>query len=103
MTGIRNRALIAVLYRTGLRITEALSLYPKDISMKTGVVRVLHGKGDKARTVGIDKGAIECIERWLDVRQKIEGYLLAPLFCTCLRSERNEQERLVPRRSSVRA
>ena len=29
--GLRNRALIALLYRTGLRINEALSLYPKDL------------------------------------------------------------------------
>ena len=31
MTAVRNRALIAVLYRSGLRISEALALYPKDI------------------------------------------------------------------------
>ncbi len=30
-TGVRNRALLVVLYRAGLRINEALSLYPKDV------------------------------------------------------------------------
>jgi site-specific recombinase XerD len=30
-TGIRNRALLAVLFRSGLRISEALALYPKDL------------------------------------------------------------------------
>jgi integrase/recombinase XerD len=56
-TGIRNRALIAMLYRGQLRIGEALALKPKDLDRKAGTVRVLHGKGDKSRTVGLDDGA----------------------------------------------
>ncbi len=67
-TGLRNRALIAMLYRSGLRITEALSLRPKDVDLRAGAVRVLRGKGGRARTVGIDPGACEIIARWLDVR-----------------------------------
>jgi site-specific recombinase XerD len=51
-TGKRNRALLAVLYRSGLRISEALSLKPSDIDGLT--IRVLHGKGDEARTTSID-------------------------------------------------
>lgn len=53
-TGIRNRALIAVLYRGGLRISEALALYPKDLDQGAGTVTVLHGKGDQRRTAGMD-------------------------------------------------
>jgi site-specific recombinase XerD len=48
-TGLRNRALLAVLYRTGLRISEALDLYSKDVDLERGAICVLHGKGDKAR------------------------------------------------------
>ena len=44
-TGIRNRALIAILYRGGLRINEALDLFPKDIDLEAGPIRVLNGKG----------------------------------------------------------
>ena len=44
-TGIRNRALLTVLYRGGLRISEALALEPKDLDSKEGTIRVLHGKG----------------------------------------------------------
>ena len=40
-TGVRNAALITLLYRGGLRITEALSLKPKDINLQEGSVRVL--------------------------------------------------------------
>ena len=48
-TGLRNRALIALLYRAGLRINEALSLYPKDLELAGGSVRVLNGKGGRSR------------------------------------------------------
>ena len=51
-----NRALITVMYRTGLRIGEALALKPSDVDLDNGTLRVLHGKGDKARTVGLDAG-----------------------------------------------
>ncbi|MFO0840694.1 MAG: tyrosine-type recombinase/integrase [Phycisphaerae bacterium] len=43
-TGLRHHALIALLYRTGLRIREALDLFPKDIDLDAGVIRVLRGK-----------------------------------------------------------
>src|ERR1019366_2407325 len=56
-TGIRNRALIAVMYRAGLRVSEALALRPAEVNTTDGTLRVLHGKGDKARTVGLDAGA----------------------------------------------
>ena len=81
-TGIRNRALIAVLYRAGLRIAEALALRPKDLDREKCAVRVLHGKGDEARTVGMDPAAFAFVDRWLDVRaaRGINGR--SALFCT---------------------
>jgi site-specific recombinase XerD len=82
MTALRNRALIAVLYRSGLRISEALALYPKDIDFATGAIRVLHGKGDKSRTVGIDAGAIEYVQQWLIVRQRWGTNGCHPIFCS---------------------
>jgi integrase len=47
-TGIRNRALIAVLWRWGLRISEALALELRDLDLQAGTLRVRHGKGDKS-------------------------------------------------------
>ncbi len=81
-TGIRNRALIVMLYRGGLRISEALDLRLKDIDRQAGTVRILHGKGDRARTVGLDPEAFAVVERWIDARssRRINGR--APLFCT---------------------
>lgn len=81
-TGIRNRALITVLYRGGLRLSEALDLLPKDLDRASGMVRILHGKGDKARTIGLDDGAFAVVERWLDVREKLGIGARRPVFCT---------------------
>src|SRR6266581_1777997 len=41
-TGIRNRALITVMYRGGLRLDEALELRPADVNPANGAVRILH-------------------------------------------------------------
>src|ERR1035441_5598202 len=80
-TGIRNRALIAVMYRAGLRVSEALALRPADVNTTDGTLRVLHGKGDKARTVGLDAGALDAVARWMDKRRE-SGFRNGPLFCT---------------------
>ena len=81
-TGIRNRALIALLWRTGLRVSEALALYPKDLDLEAGTCRVLHGKNDRTRTVGIDPEACAHVARWLDRRAAIGFNGRAPIFCT---------------------
>ena len=81
-TGVRNRALLVVLYRGGLRVGEALALYPKDVDPRRGTIRVLHGKGDQARTVGLDPEALAVIERWADVRKSLGISSRRRLFCT---------------------
>ena len=81
-TGVRNRALLVVLYRAGLRVSEALALAPKDVDRAAGTVTVLRGKGDKRRTVGLDLGAFAVLERWLDRRAKLGVNGRAPIFCT---------------------
>jgi site-specific recombinase XerD len=81
-TGIRNRALIVVLYRAGLRVSEALTLLPKDLDATASTIRVLHGKGDHDRVVGLDAGAWAILQLWLDRRAAagINGH--ARVFCT---------------------
>jgi integrase/recombinase XerD len=80
-TGIRNRALITVMYRAGLRVDETLALRAADLNPALGTIRVLHGKGDKARTVSIDAGAMALVQRWADKRAEL-GFRHGPLFCT---------------------
>jgi integrase/recombinase XerC len=81
-TGVRNRALIAILYRSGLRIGEALALRPGDIDAAAATINVLHGKGNRSRIVGLDAGAFELLQRWLDVRARLGIGRAQPLFCT---------------------
>jgi site-specific recombinase XerD len=81
-TGLRNAALIVVLWRGGLRVSEALNLYPKDLDVERGTLRVLHGKGDRSRLVGIDPEAVAVLQRWIDKRTAIGLNGRHPLFCT---------------------
>lgn len=45
-------------------------------------MRVLHGKGDQARTVALDPGALALVERWLTERKKLGVTSRRQLFCT---------------------
>jgi site-specific recombinase XerD len=79
---VRTRALLGLLYRGGLRISEALSLCPKDLDLLNGTARVLFGKGGRARTVGVDEGALVLLREWLVARAALGLDARAPLFCT---------------------
>lgn len=81
-TGTRYRALITVMYRAGLRCSEALSLQPKDVDLCAGSITVPHGKGDRRRAVGIDPGAGWIVEAWIEYRRRLDLPPDAPLFCT---------------------
>ena len=81
-TGIRNAALFTVMYRAGLRISEALDLRPKDVDLTAGTITVLHGKGDKRRVVGLDDGALAILARWMDRREHLGMNGRQVVFCT---------------------
>lgn len=81
-TQIRNKALIYVGYRCGLRISEALALLPKDVDLKTGVINVLRGKGTKQRMVGIPEDACKAIDRWIQKREQLGCDGTQSLFCS---------------------
>lgn len=80
--GLRDRALVAVMYRAGLRVSEALALLPKDIDEKRRAVRVLRGKGGRSRTVGLDAGALAIVQVWMEARREHGIVDSAPLICT---------------------
>ncbi|MBX3401902.1 MAG: tyrosine-type recombinase/integrase [Phycisphaeraceae bacterium] len=88
LPGQRNRALLAFVYRTGLRIREALEVRPKDLDLDRGAVRVLFAKGGRSRTVGIDAGGVAEVAAWLAVRQRVASRAVpawspfAPVFCS---------------------
>jgi site-specific recombinase XerD len=81
-TGIRNRAMIALAWRSGLRIGEVLALRPKDVDLASGTLTVQHGKNDKRRVVGLDAGTIALVARWAAERRKLGVPNRSPLICT---------------------
>ena len=80
-TGIRNAALIAVLYYAGLRVSEALALERRDFDLNRGFINVRRGKGAKQRVVGLPPQAFPYINRWLDARRE-RGLQRRAIFCT---------------------
>ena len=74
----RLRGLIAILWRAGLRISEALALTESDLDPKTGSVLVRAGKSGKRRMVGMDRWAWEHVVRWTEDRIQLP---VGPLFC----------------------
>ena len=62
--GIRDMAILEVLYSSGLRVSELIGLRVGDLEMKMGCLRCI-GKGDKERLVPIGRKAIQAVERYL--------------------------------------
>lgn len=62
--GLRDRAMLEVLYATGLRVSELVALKLFEVGMNEGVVRVF-GKGSKERLVPLGQVALEWLERYL--------------------------------------
>jgi len=67
VTGIRDRAILEILYGCGLRVSEACSLHISDVYPKESFLRII-GKGDKERLVPIGTPALEACNEWLSVR-----------------------------------
>jgi integrase len=76
--GRRLRGLIVVLWRAGLRITEALALGEADLDPRRGSLLVRRGKNGRRREVGMDEWAWEQLKPWLAVRLTLP---VGPLFC----------------------
>jgi integrase/recombinase XerD len=63
--GLRDRALLELLYSSGLRISEALGLDREDLSLEEAFVRVV-GKGDRERLVPVGEVALDWLRRYID-------------------------------------
>ncbi|TKV13883.1 site-specific tyrosine recombinase XerC [Citrobacter sp. wls619] len=70
--GLRNRAILEVLWSTGIRRMELANLMLCDVDFTRGVVNVRQGKGRKDRVVPVGHVALEWVQRWLkDVRPRL--------------------------------
>jgi site-specific recombinase XerC len=76
--GIRLRGIIVVLWRAGLRISEALALNETDLDPDRGSLVIRRGKGDKRREVGMDRWAWIHLDPWLELRRTLP---VGRLFC----------------------
>lgn len=81
-SGLRNKVLIIVLYRCGLRISEALGMRYSDYNPAEGTIRVV-GKGNKMRVVGLDSQTKLNLDLWISKRKElgINGTGNPPIFC----------------------
>ena len=71
--GLRDRAMLEVLYSTGLRVSELIGLQVADVDIKVGCVRCI-GKGDKERIVPVGRRALQMVGKYLrDARPKLLG------------------------------
>jgi integrase/recombinase XerD len=64
-TGIRDRAMLQLLYASGLRVSELCKVRTSELNRQLGVLTVV-GKGDKQRMVPVGKTALASIAVWLD-------------------------------------
>ena len=67
----RLRALIVLLWRAGLRVSEALDLAESDLDRQHGGILIRRGKGGKRREVGMDSWAWQQLDPWLQIRSDL--------------------------------
>lgn len=81
-SGIRNKVLLIVLWRCGLRVSEVLGLRYSDYNATDATLRVI-GKGNKMRVVGVDQATKMNLDLWMVKRKElgINGVGNPPIFC----------------------
>lgn len=81
--GLRDRTMLEVLYASGLRVSELVSLRIAQVSMDMGIVRVI-GKGNKERLVPLGEEALDWLRRYVDEGRAVllAGQVSDDLFVT---------------------
>jgi integrase/recombinase XerD len=77
--GLQDRAMLELLYSSGLRTAEMCNLTGNDINFAEGTVRVLMGKGKKDRMVPVGRVALRFLDRYIGQVRGLHGS--EPLFC----------------------
>ncbi len=67
--GVRDKAILEVMYATGMRVSEVADLRLEDLNLDVGFLRC-RGKGNKERIVPLGKKAIIALKRYLDIWRK---------------------------------
>lgn len=77
--GIRDKAMLEVVYATGMKVTELLNLTIYDINLKLAYIKC-KGSKDQERIIPIGSFAVKCLEEYLKIRSQINIYNLDLLF-----------------------
>jgi site-specific recombinase XerD len=107
--GKRDRALLEVLYSSGLRLAEVAALGVHDLDLSAGFVRVARGKGGRGRVAPLGASAVEALRAYLDARRawlEAAGRSEAALWLSPIRPHaplKKEAVALVVRRCAARA
>ncbi|MFM9904845.1 MAG: site-specific tyrosine recombinase XerD [Pyrinomonadaceae bacterium] len=80
-TGLRDRAILELMYASGLRVSEAVDLKINDVDIDSGIVTTT-GKGNKTRRVPVGASAVEWLKSYLAVRRQIENIEIENMFVT---------------------
>ncbi|NNE66313.1 MAG: site-specific tyrosine recombinase XerD [Pyrinomonadaceae bacterium] len=82
-SGLRDRAVLELMYAAGLRVSEAANLVIDDLDLEQGVL-TCKGKGNKQRRVPMGKSAVEWVGRYRTARRKIKNAKTSKLFVSGL-------------------
>jgi len=88
--GLRDRAILELMYASGLRVSEAANLKINDVDLDSGIVTTT-GKGSKTRRVPVGASAIEWIKSYLALRRKKENIEIDNMFVNANGSPINRQ------------
>ena len=88
--GLRDRAILEMMYAAGLRVSEAANLQINDVDIDAGIL-TCKGKGNKQRKVPLGKSAIEWLKSYLSKRKKKEHITIRNLFVTAHNRPINRQ------------
>jgi integrase/recombinase XerD len=77
--GVRDRALLEVMYATGLRVSEVCGLKTSDVELDAGLL-TCHGKGSKQRRIPMGKSAVHWLQRYAAIRKAMGSESLPQLF-----------------------
>jgi integrase/recombinase XerD len=89
-TGLRDRAILELMYASGLRVSEAVNLTMKEVDLDLGILTTT-GKGSKTRRVPVGSSAVEWLKSYLAIRRKKENLEVQNLFVTPLGRPINRQ------------
>lgn len=76
-TGARNKAMLVIMYKAGLRVSEVANLALQDMDFVSGMIYIQAGKGKKDRYVPMDQDIIKSSKQWLKFRPESGLF-----FCT---------------------